>query len=68
MLLVTIKSKAGKGEMGKGGQSYNHTVLRGLRSRAVMYSMVNAVNSIVLHIWKLLREQILKDFATHTKS
>lgn len=67
MLLGTIKSKAGKGEMGKGGQRYNHTVLRGLRSGAVMYSMVNAVNSIVLYIWKLLREQILKDFATHTK-
>ena len=44
----------------KGVRSYKLPIKEHISHEDVIYSTVNIVNNIVLHIWKLLREYILK--------
>ena len=46
---------------------YKLPVLGLISTRAVMYNMINTVNTAVSYIWKLLRESILRVLITRKK-
>lgn len=64
---MVARGWGGGAAKGKGGQRYKLPVIKSISHRDGMYSMMTTVNKTVLHICKLLREQILKVCITRKK-
>ena len=55
------------GQMSEGVKRYKQPVTKQILHRGVIQGMVSTLN-IVLHIWKLKRDKILKVLITHTQN